>query len=80
MHPSIPENEARTLINSMETSQKSKVFEEEEQYSSHAHLNLMDIRNVMRIESAEQDVYIDILCNLLDESIQYNDSKKVPLY
>jgi hypothetical protein len=36
-----------------------------------------DIRNSMCIESVEQDKYIDILCNLFDESVQYNDSKQV---
>ncbi len=31
----------------------------------------------MRIELAKQDKYLDITCDLLDESIEYNDSKKV---
>ncbi len=74
--PAIPENEARNLINSMETCQKF-VLEGEEQYFCHAHLNLLDIRNSMLIESEGQDIYVDILYQLLDESIQFNDSKQV---
>ena len=81
MKPAIPENEARNLINSMntvETSQISKESEDEGEYCSHdENLTLLEIQNSMRIESAEQDKYLDIICDLLDESIRYNDSKKV---
>ncbi len=42
-----------------------------------AHLSIVDVRDLMRIESEAEDTYIPILCDLFDESIQYNDSKKV---
>ena len=73
----IPQNESRVLVNSMEASQTSKSSEEADQCFCHSYLGYLDIRNSTRIESAKQDIYIDIVCNLFNDSVQYNDSKHI---
>ncbi len=74
-----PEDESRTLINSRAIVHKSIVsVDEEEQNFLCAHLNYSDIRYLMPIESADEDKsdkYIKILCNLFDESVQFNESR-----
>ena len=72
-----PEDESRTLINSMAAYHKSNKSVDDEQYFHHAHMNYSDMRDSMSIESAEEDKYIEVLCNLLDESVQFNESRKV---
>ncbi len=74
---SIPEIESRTLINNMDEFRRLNVSLNEEQYFKNSNLSLTHTRNSMHIESAKQEMYINILCNLLDESVHYNDSKKV---
>ena len=77
--PSIPEEESRKLVNSMDAHLHLITSLDEQQKFNRELLSFSDIRNSMGIESAEQDIYINVLCDLLDESVQYNDSKQVML-
>jgi hypothetical protein len=74
---SIPEEESRVLINGMDSQTGFNASLDKKQHLCNANLSLSDTRNSMRIESAEQDKYINILCDLLDESVKFNDSKQV---
>ncbi len=76
-NPCIPEEESRALINSMGSYPSFNASISEDNYIDHSDLSFSEIRNSMRIETEKQDKYIDILCDLFDESVQFNDSKKV---
>ena len=73
----IPEDESQILINCMDTYPSFNASLDEKQQFDCKNLESSDIRSLMHTESAKQDKYLDILCNLLDESVMYNDSNKV---
>jgi hypothetical protein len=76
----ILELESRNLINSMKTSNSDISSEDTKQHSRHANLSLSDIRSLVcfeKIESTKKERFFDELCDLLDESVQLNDIKKV---
>jgi hypothetical protein len=70
-----PEYESRGLINCM---QKPDTHDEE-MFCNFADETITGIRRKMLSESAKQTCYIDIIGDLLDDSVEYNNLMQVVL-
>jgi hypothetical protein len=73
-----PEHASSSLVNSME---RIIVREDEmDDHCAHRMLSMYELRLVMQKESSDQEYYVKILCQLLDECISYNDSQRVIIH
>lgn len=72
VHTTTPEQESSELVNSMRQCHEQDDIADVHDFRK---LSLSEIRSAMHRESAEQECYVKILCLLLDECLDYNDSQ-----